>query len=273
MSTGALRAILLVLTIVLAGCSGLPATGDADPPESTPAEATPSNETLVSGLTERGVADSAALADAHAAALNGTAYVASIHETQRYENGTLQAGMDITARFAADERQYHVAYEPAGEAYATLPERIEQFADGTRVAEAWLYNGETNAQVVSDDNDDPVDPLDRRPDFRERDRLALLFDLVEFEVTERGERDGAVRYTLESTDATNVEEIGSKDVESVENVSMTAVVDEHGIVHEYQLRYDAVADGESVSVTRAVEYDDIGAATVETPEWTDRLDG
>ena len=297
-------ALLVAAMLLLAGCSNVPGASDSPPTDTnTPAstttigsitktttdstgttaatETTQSDATttttatddrLAPGLAESGVTDAAALADAHAAILTNTSYTVRNHRQVRNESPTANATLppifraNTTTEVAHDPARIFLRYDVSGNASATS----SQFP---RDVELWAGPNLTLQAVET-----PNGTVYRRVRSRNvasggvtgRDTLFSLFSTLNTTVAGTTTQNGTTLYRVNSTGVSDPALLASLlDAESVSNVSMTALVDADGLVHEYRIEYDATSESGTRHVTRATRYTALGETTVERPAWYD----
>jgi hypothetical protein len=201
------------------------------------------------GLDSEGVENAAALADAHATAVSGRSYELVVRYRE-YHDGAPLGAVRETVR-VADRTTYvtdvatagTLASEPAGVAGA------EVYADGTRVYTRRLDTREPayTARNVSA-------PASGEDPFADRVEGVLEARLADAEsgVVGSYRRHGRTYHLLEFR--------GDRAVGS-------ALVDEHGVVHELQWRY---TPSDSPRVTAEVTMGHrFGPVTVAPPSWLD----
>jgi hypothetical protein len=104
-----------------------------------------------------------------------------------------------------------------------------------------------------------------------RATIFVLFSALNTTVEGVGDREeGSADYRVESTGVRNPGTLASQlRVESVENVSLTALVSEEGLVREYYLEYTATLGENTSRVERTVQFTALGETSVERPAWYD----
>lgn len=268
-------ALLLAVLIALAGCSSSAATSTPTATSTAaPVPTTNPSTVLAPGVTVRGVEDPVALAAAHAAAMDDTSVTVRVEESRRYENGSLRWHRTATQRIDAtgtEVRSYHVGeFEGSTRDAGLLPDfvrfpdatRVERYAVGEdayyryrlRSGDTWYVSGPYPADRL-------VDP-----------GLVPLFWAVDTRVTGRETRGGVTRYRLEGGEVADRTTLGrvfvGEPFVDLGNVSVDALVDERGLVHEYHLTYALVeADGTVVHGSESVRFTEIGTASVDRPGW------
>jgi len=267
----------LALVVLLAGCPAIGPQGAVTPaptPEPAP-EAVP----YPPGLGPWGVGDAAGLAAAHQAAIDDTAYTLVSNRTIRTANGSLRSRLFLRVRLAAD-REYLTTVRTAG------PDAPVLLGVPPASAQYWS-NGTTMARVLTRDNRTRyarISPPDRfRATWRfwrstaafggvggfAYETVRSLFGDVGTGLVATSEADGARLYHLEAETVRNSDfaKVGSG---PVRNLSLEATITERGLVRRFDLRYQRRVEGEWVTVTWHVAYEDVGSTTVERPPWFDR---
>lgn len=263
-----MRALLVALAVVLAGCPGAVPGGTPTPePEYPP------------GVTAAGVTDPAALADAHGDALENTSYTLVSNRTIRYTNGTLSSRLTVRLRLAAD-RQFHVVTATAGPDGPLFlgqpPASAEFWSDGDVYVRALTRDGETTYnQFTPPDNFvgtwrywRATVPFGGR-DGHARETIRALFEDVPADVTGVRTADGATVYRLrgEGADSGGFAKAGDG---PARDVTLEADVTESGVVRRINLSYVTFLGNRSARVEWTVRYLDVGDTTAERPAWYDR---
>jgi hypothetical protein len=217
------------------------------------------------GLNEHGVTDAAALADAHVAALRNTSYTVRSNVTARASNETLLARLNGTQTVERDPTRTYSRSEVRGEnprVIGLLDSDLEVWAseNGTWYA-IERANGTEYRKVA-----DGIRPS--AADRTRRDELFVLLSAVTTTVDGTETRGGTTLYRVESTGVRNPAAVASQfGVDSVENVSVTALISEQGVVHEYHVEYTATLAGNTSHVERTVRFVALGETSVERPAW------
>lgn len=213
------------------------------------------------GLNESGVTDPLALVERHRATLRDTSYTTSTSITFRRPNGTLVSETDTTARVAPGGESFYVT-STGSETNATRPlgvdhYRIEAWANETDAVVADTFRGEDPQfrQVAREDA-----PLSPDANW---ELLYSAFGTVETELVGTVERDGETLYKVASASPTDEAVPG-------EAPDFSALVGADGVVHSFQMTQRSTMDGEPVIVSRTMWITQVGATTVERPDWYDR---
>lgn len=268
--------LLACLLLVTAGCN-VPEGGAADEPTRTVTPVpVPAEETLASGVTDEGVVNPRALADAHAGVLAETSYQLTVNRTVRGVNGTLRERLLLDLSLTAD-RTYRTETSTAGpEAPVFLgspPANATFWSNGSTYVRKLTRDGKTTYNTFS-----PVEGAGtwqywaRTVPFggqraSPRAFLTRTFRAVDTTVVSRADSNGTTVYRLRGNTTT---ERLDESVAEPRNVSLTATVTEQGLVRSLSLRYVGTVEGERVRVVRNVTYHGVGETTVERPPWFDR---
>jgi hypothetical protein len=241
-------------------------TGDATEESATEEETEKALDgSLAPGLNESGVTDAAALADAHEAVLRNTSYATVSNTTARAPDGTLLAQLDDTTTFGHDPLRYRSESSVEGE----NPRVIGAFGSDLEV---WASENGTWQAIERPNGTEYRKVADRirlsAADRTNRDALFVLFSTVNTTVADTETRNGTALYRVNSTDVTGPEALASHlRADSVSNVSLSALVDERGLVREYRVEYTATLGGKTSRVERTVRFTALGETTVERPAW------
>ncbi|ESS06953.1 MAG: hypothetical protein A07HB70_00734, partial [uncultured archaeon A07HB70] len=209
------------------------------------------NETLAPGVTESGVADADALADAHDAAL-GERYEVDLdyREEYRRQRAFPRAGRYRTVAVAGSARYYERTRGWGDPAVAPIPtERRAVYGDGEY---RYIRGPGENATVA--------DGLIWWPDtdsYASRSEMYIerFLDARQTDVVETRVEDGRALHRVAVR--------GSADAD-VAAYSATAVVTDEGLVRELQVSY--LRSDEEVAVSLLIRYDP-SAGAVERPSW------
>lgn len=269
------RRLIVCLLLTTAGCNA--PGGDAGEATRTVTPApVPMETTLAPGLSDEGVVNARALADAHVGVLAESAYRLTANRTVRDANGTLREQLTLEMALAAD-RTYRAETATAGpDAPVFLgrpPANATFWSNGSTYVRKLTRDGQTTYNQFT-----PVDGAGtwqywaRTVPFggqqgSPRAFLSQTFRAVETTVVGRTDANGTTAYLLVGNATTEQLDAG---VDDPQNVSLTATVTENGLVRSLSLRYVGTIDGDQVVVTRTIAYRDVGATTVERPDWFDQ---
>lgn len=271
-----MAATLLTVALVLAGCNGLALGGDGTPERTLTPAAVPTDEPtptpvqrLAPGLTGDGVFEAITLGDAHASVLDNTSYTMRENSTAVYSNGTVFNRGTVDAQIAANDSRYYVVLNRSGVVLGGGTLGRTTWSNGERVLVAETRNNSTSYQSPRGAEREPLSPREALFfDPTNREEIYAYFGAVETRVADRETRNGTRLYRIEATEVTYPAAFVVR-WNNPRNLSMTALVDSRGLVHEYRLRYTATLDGETVEVTRRVRYSNLGNTTIERPPWYD----
>lgn len=280
MQRASLASLVLVVFVMVAGCnafnggSEMPRVAPKDVPTAEPTQ-TPVSR-LAPGLTLYGVVDPHALSQAHDAALNNTSYTYLESVTKEYINGTLRARQTVTTRVV----------DPIGRFYTIVTKdlprvpspathlRFEYWSDGTGMLVARTVGSNTTYQKF---------PANRaNVEISNSKQLSTLFQAIDTRVVNRTTRNGTTLYRLEATQITDPIALfeltnifttpkTATMYENQRNVTFYALIDSHGLVHEYRLAYTKtlVTNGRNVTIRTiiSIRHTNVGSTTVERPSW------
>lgn len=261
-------AVALAVLLALSGCGGLfgggtptPTVTPADVPTGSPT-APPARE-LAPGLTGDGIEDPWALAAAHDDALADISYTERIVDRTRGRDGTERGRVNTTAYVQPDpERSHSIAVSTSRpDRFAFDADRVEFYREGERRFVAITRANGTEYLAFDD------------PGAGRSMRLFLLFSSVETRVDGTVTRNDTELYRVRSVDLRAPDQfaaaVGEDDEAEVGNVTVRALVDQWGLVHEYEYAYTVARDGVERRLSRRVEYAALGRTTVERPDWYD----
>lgn len=285
MDRATISTVLLVGSLLLAGCSGFsdsPAstTGTTDSAATTETTSvdsttttessdrtrtTTSNADLPPGVSEDGLADAGKLADAHRTNLANVSFTYSAVTHIESENGT-QIGQAVERAQVGPERS-RVNYTQSGWGTSMAGYGIDAlrvYSNGSvTFRNASEYEG---GYVRSDGYPYSSDRFVRGEHVRE------VFGSLETTSVEAVQRNGETMYRIrgegENRTFTVARADGSVDVLAT-NTSVVALVKSDGTVHELVYSYNFTRGDASGYRKRAVSYSAIGTTTVERPTWVD----
>ncbi len=264
--------VLLVLSLVFAGCNGIMLGGDETPERMFTPAAVPTDEPtptpvpqLAPGLMGTGVTNPFALAEAHSSVLSNTSYTFYSNSTVRYVNGTVFNQFITRVRYGTNDSRFYIVQNGFG-----VPVRGSSgqsiWSDGERVLRAQTRNNSTSYDIPTAAMGEPIPPQEFSFLTSNDERIAALFSSVETRVTDREQRNGTTVYRIVATNVTNR---GAFEFvwHNPRNVSLRALISSQGLVREYRLHYTATLDNSTVRISRQVRYTNIGTTTVERPPW------
>jgi hypothetical protein len=233
-------------------------------PTETPTT-TPSNSVrLAPGLTEHGVEKPFVLATAHSNVLENRSYTVRSRHVERYANGTLRTRAVSVTRVAANDSYYYTTNTTGV---------VPGFGDARHVRLTIWSNGTDRFRALTVDQNTTYDRVSQvfRSDLTNSQRLSTLFVALNTTVTEKiVHENGTTRYRVKSTGVGVPDSLATiEGVDSMSNVSFTALIAPNGVVYEYTLSYTATLDGKTINVTQEVKFDEVGETTVDRPTWVD----
>jgi hypothetical protein len=267
-SPPSLRTVLvLAVTLVLVGCSGL-AASDGSPTRSVtaapvPGDATPATRATVPGLGPGGVTNATLLATAHRRTLSGTSFTERTVTTARDANGTVLGRESLLVMRGPEAFRLVYAVEggPRRDARSFQTVAAEVWSDGrTTVQSVTDGDGTTRRERLSNafygtfvtpDATLYAGTLERTP-LRRVDRRVV---------------DGTTRYVFEAEGLDPEPVFGLIGTTPTGNGSLRAVVGTDGVVRRVVLTFPARYRGRPVTVEHVFEYVDVGRTTAPRPSW------
>lgn len=246
MQRNALLLVAVGCLVALAGCAGtLP--GGTDGP-------TADDVAYPDGVTENGT-NVSALADAHAEALNGSSFSIALETSQNSSAGNQSAA--LSADVGPDREAVRANLSGADqrtEIYATEAKHYQQRTVGDRTAYRVTNRTSEGAQVVPASLSGAV--------YLQQYAAATGANL-----TPDGARevDGTTLLVLRA-DGGDVSIPGAVNATSYD---ATALVDERGVVHSFEVTLDTEQSGAPASFSIAMNVSDVGETTVAEPSWLD----
>ncbi|WP_380675889.1 hypothetical protein [Salinigranum sp. GCM10025319] len=213
------------------------------------------------GLGPGGVVDAGVLADTHAKAVTGRSYRLTISHRE-YVDGQWNAYRRETVSVASPT-EYRTDLDGAGDLRRAdlVVSEVEAFADGETRYERRVVADEFDQTYTVEAT--PVRGV-RNGEGRYADRaeryVEWFLSVSESEVVDVVAR-GDTRYYWVS--------LGEDPYVGIENSTGSALVDEHGVVHQIRRQYDSPDDG-NVSAVVIIRYADFDTTTVQPPVWVDR---
>lgn len=273
MPSHSLLVLALASAAMLAGCGGYLGTdpSQTSTPKITAAPVptdipTPDRSVRkVPGLSEHGVANPFELGRTHRAVLSNQSYTQQTNETTRFANDSLRLQTTTVVRVVqADdgtrtlrETAYDGPVSPAATPFSTAA-RIESYADERAHVRVTFRNGTTAVQS-----------FDRTG--VQSHTLELVFSAFETRIAgtiECGNRTCyVVRSSLLDSPGSLADALVRVEGGNVRNGSLLALVDERGLVHEYQVRYTVETPSHTYTAVRRVHYTALGETVVERPDW------
>jgi hypothetical protein len=274
--------LLVAIAAVLGGCGGtVPGDGGGGPGSTPTLTAAPIPEDtgpsggalLAPGLSANGVFDDEALTTAHRTELTEEGFVLVRNRTVVRPDASAPGGVRML-----NTVNFSVVAEPDATAYLlTRVERSDRawlIADGYTLISVWYRGPLVRNRFVNDDGLarywgqnhvrsggpilDPTDAADVREDLSTVDLRVVGEDRV----------GGTRVYRLQGSGFTGTTEPTFPPLlTDPHNATMTARVDERGVVRSYTLAFEATFDGGPVRIRRTHRVSEIGTATVGTPAW------
>lgn len=253
-SRSTLALAVVVVAVLLAGCSGLVGDGGGQPDD-------PEEFDYADGFSADGVTDGDRAVESHGQALQDRG-----NYTGEYEYDIISGGNEtvVEVEYRVDfeaERGFQRFHAEGGGSTGT---RELYYADDRRFQRT-LVDGE-QVQATTNDHSFPVDDLTAAEAIR-----PLLNNASDYETTV-GERHGTAVVVYETNDIGEASDLYSvEDPEDVTDFRAQFAVDSTGLVHtaEYELTY--VADGDEQTLSMTFDLSELGSTTVQRPAWTEEV--
>lgn len=256
---------LVVLLVVLAGCSGAPAGGTTT---------TAASMTYPDGLSGSGIHDAYELADTHRAALQGQSFQRERHtRIVRAEDGVMLVNQSVAGTWRANRSWFAVQYEldvaPWG-IYGAQNGTISYYANGSVVAvhQEVPAEGFETSRLVTEPQGTPTPPTAFDTSIFGTPTATRLL-AARYQAVQPGSvTRTATGYRIEA-DSTGASQIdfGRLPVTNVSDVSFTANLTTEGIVRSYELEVAGELNGTRVTASESVTVSRIGEADVSEPSW------
>ena len=256
----ALGTMLVVVLVVLAGCSGVFGGDGDDSTETVTPAAVPTDKPtptpvpqFAPGLTGEGIENPRVLVGAHTSVLRNRSFTLRSNSTGVAQNGSIIGRSTGTLRAGSPSEGVHYVSEGNGTATYSI------WAKGGRTFQKQTFpNGTTTYRQYEAYSGE-------RYGVSGAGLRTLLepFSIANSSVTER-ERNGTTLYLVRG-DARNDERYGQG------NISLRMLVDSRGFIHSYRTVREAPFDGEEVSqISRESRYTKVGATDApERPSWVE----
>ncbi|EMA46952.1 hypothetical protein [Halococcus saccharolyticus] len=264
----AVGTVLVVVLIVLAGCSGVfggdgggestptvtPMTVPTDEPTPTPVPQ------LAPGLTGQGIENASALVAAHSSFLQNRSFTTRTNVTGLATNGSVVIQRTDTLRAGPrGEGVYSVSVTNGSYRYVspeTVPVRTAIWTNGERLLLNRTYaNGTTTYERYRDSTEERYGAAGAGLRYR-----LEPFDTTTTSVTER-DRNGTTLYLVRG-------KIRSNQTFGRESMSLRMLVDPQGVIHSYRIVQQPQNSENLSRVVSTTRFSSIGATDTPTrPSW------
>lgn len=236
-----------------AGCSGIPNTSGPDTTSSTSEEPGSENpDKLAPGLTEAGVTDAWALAQAHRDSLDNATYTERSHRSER-SNGTLLRNVSTTLKRGHGER-YIYEFRTYGTEGVSTP-NLTVFRNDSTLVQRISYDNGTVAYTGPENA--------ATPQTEQYGNVYSILSASNTTVVGTVERNRTTLYRVTSIGTPSE----SSAYAGVSNYEMSALVDPSGFVHEYDISYRTTRDRQVMNVAVTLTFTNRGGTVVQSPEW------
>ena len=258
----ALAMSLLVVCVLLAGCSTLLDDGNGDGASvGGTADSTPDASTFdyADGFGPDGVVDGSAAVESHRSGLIAAgSYATAFNYTLDTAGGTQVFDVEGQVDFDATRARQQVVFDqPDAESTVEIYRTDDTLYRRTETENDTSF--QRREQAFNAGNLTALDPV--RP---------LLLNISDYEASV-GERDGATVVVYEKDSSEGVDSFyGIDDSANITSFSGRLAVDTDGVVRSasYQLGY--VVNGEERTLTVEYTVSAVGETSVSEPDWTDR---
>lgn len=276
MTQSARYSVILVVLLLLAGCSGFLGSRGGPPEVSvTPADVPSDNPTvaprgqIAPGVTATGVYNASALAHAHARILGNTSFTIRMNLTHHYPNGTLaQSTTGIRRVETGPPLNVRVHY------LLSVEQSVLRHSNRSSVLAVNLwYDSENRYQrTIYTNNTTKYDTHSFR--FRRGAPYQLTYawrinrtlSTADTQVT-RLTRNGSTYYRIEGTIPSKYH---STSPSTKQNSSYWMLIDSRGVVHEYHHTVTSSGpNGTTVHIHLDIYFQKIGNTTVTRPTWVE----
>jgi hypothetical protein len=254
---------LLLVTIVLAGCSGLSAPdGDGGSVDGsvTPAPLPEDDGRLAPGVTRDGIVNESRLVSAHRAALEAGAYHATTRVELRHENGTVLSSFG-SYRLADGDGEPRLAVRFGdGPLYPGYTARVATWSTESRDVIRWDYRNGTVDYEVTD------------PSLGDAGMGALRGGVLgRYDLRPTGVRtdNGTTTYLLTADDVDDVSVDTFGDVTRAGPGRLRVVITESGFVRRVALTVPVRVGDDDGTYAVTIRYDRT-ADPPERPDWVPR---
>lgn len=276
MTQSARYSVILVVLLLLAGCSGLLGSGvDSSEISVTPAKVPTDNPTvtprgqIAPGVTSTGVYNASALTHAHARILGNTSFTVRMNLTRHYTNGTLAQKVTGIQRIETEPSlnvQEHYR--------STVDQSVLRHSNRSplRAQDRWynssngyrriIYTNNTTKYQILPDHFRRITPY-QLTDARRINRALSMSDTQVSRVT----RNGSTYYRIEGTIS---HEQPYSSPHNKQNSSYWLLIDSRGVVHEYHYTtITSIPNGTTVRIQLNIYFQKIGTTTVVQPSWVE----
>lgn len=269
--------LCLVILVCLAGCNALTGETTTEPPSITPAEIPTDDpnatQRLAPGLTNHGVVDPSALANAHEAVLTNTSFTRKGTMTKKYTNGTIRTQRVMTTRMVAPKDRYYINVEEYGHntnRYNQTPDNLSYWSNGERV---FVASPSSKMNTTTYHHWESATPADLESGFIRGEMYSEWFQIFDTKVSNHTTHNGTTLYRVTATGIADPDRLTKifPDTKQPRNLTFHAMIDSRGLVHEYRLAYTATLTETNrptpIQIVSGMRHTNIGATTVDRPSW------
>jgi len=272
-----MRAAVVAVVVLLAGCSGV-ALGPGGESETVTPVPVPTDSGFPPGLGPSGVEDVSTLAASHAGTLDETSFTVLTNRTVRWPNGSIRSAMNVRLKLSAT-RNYHADVSVYGSEGSVIfgepPTEAEYWAND----EVYLRRQEIDNRTVFSRYSTSEEyvgtwrfwlgtiALDIGPSTDLRRTVGSFDTRVAGQPTVDGEQVVHITGTAVTSERFVDDQ---SDAFDVRNATLHAFVTESGFVRSYYVIYEAdLPDQRTVTIRRSVRFRDVDSTTIDRPPWYD----
>jgi hypothetical protein len=253
-------ALAMAALVVLAGCGGVLDSGAGPADGTTTVSVDPGS--LPDGVTEDGITNTSQLAQSHAAGLSETGFSASYEliVTLQTPQGTREQEISQMVRASSGMTHFFVN---ATNAQGTQSANTQYWGNDSIGLTRNQVGNQTTFQKLPDS-------LDRANRFTLAASLSQLLNVGDYGITATESVDGETRFTLSANSVNSSFGSGSPggiDASNVSNVSSSVVVDESGIIHAFDLSFNASAASGNAQYKVSFEVTGTSDVSISSPSW------
>ena len=254
--------LFLVLCLTCAGCG---APSQSQPSETTVSPApVPVPEQVAPGVSTAGISNLSALEQAHYTRLQNTSYTSRSQRTVTVANGTMLRRENLTVRMRPD--RFSLLRRPEGSPLfrpAPIADRFEFWVtEREGLSRVMLRNGSTRYDTQPSANSSFYQEVRTEPGG-----ASVSFIDSSNTRTTQITRNGRTLYRVTTNTLDENALYTRYGTTDVRNVSLTALVTPEGVIQELDCEFTIQLRDREYTITRSLQYADIGNTTVVRPPW------
>ena len=277
-------AILLVLSLVFAGCNGIGFGDTTQPTQTVTPAAVPTDEPtstpvpqLAPGL-KRNSMNVTALAQAHNTTLQNTSFTQRVVRTARYPNGTLFSQEVAIHRVGENGNVSSSLNRTNARTAIEVPDNVSITTDSEGwVGEEHIVSRNTYTNNTTTYTERPLRSGEFRmfSDYTGTNTIQKSFSGTETKVVDVLSRNGTTLYRVNSTilrmpmrGSLGVSSLGGEwTFKNLNQANQHALISTSGVVHRHRRNYQATNGNNTLDITIKTRYTNISSTIVERPPW------